>query len=579
MLLQLRVPGGEMLPHFAVLLFFVMGPSLDLNAKTPDLDHQKNIEFQEKCERVREYNVSGRYDVDCFHNYHHYNSKGHEEHYSFFRAKYYGEVRLGSFNLWHPGTSKSGLKDYKLLAKVVDQWDVLSAQELLPVVGEDLRHNQDIQDFIDRGPKLLKELRRDLSSSTGSERRELKKRIELLKKDLKLAPKLFRGPGYLKLLEELRKVDPSWALILAPRGEAAESFHVQELTGFYYRSSRVRPVVNKHCQDFPARELNGKAYACIPNFYRDFMGKNVAKAFSRRPFMASFRSAQFDFSLLSSHVIFTSPGVDDEQMETIMRTAFDRPTYENLGEGFNLGTYARFAEIKLTLDFMQKYNDRYRDSNLIFAGDMNVEASNSYWPEILKSLSGAELFIDEPTSMSQQRYRSDDEPTLGMASNYDHFIFSPKATPQCDGEAATTFNFYTSWLAEWIDEHYIIRNERLKNVPGPDKDDDSYFDGQEPDFEDTIQDFDFSSYDEYDLRPGARAKIQQKIEGYTKRLKQRLTIRDDKVVWDDRRFEQRLQIYQNRIFFDQLENRTYYRIFFELLSDHFPISMNCKNTK
>jgi hypothetical protein len=406
----------------------------------------------------------------------------------------------------------------------------------------------------------------------------LRKRIKKLEHDISFAPKLYRSPGYLKLLDELRKIDPSWALVLAPRGEAAESFHVQELTGFYYRSSRVEPALNRHCQDYPERTHNGKAFACIPNFYKDFMGKDVAHAFSRRPFMVSFRSADFDFTLLSSHVIFTSPREEDE-MGAIMRAAFERPTYENLGEGFNLETYARFAEIKLTLDFMQQYNRRYNNSNLIFAGDMNIESSNSFWPNILESLEGGELFIEEMTSMSQLRFRSNDEPTQGLASNYDHFIFSPKLTPECDGKGAKAFNFYTSWVADWIDKHYIIRQERFENVPGPDKEDDFIYDGLEPDFDDIVQSLDLSMLDEYELRAEAQGKIRGKLSAYTDVLRARLSIHDNQIVWDDNRFEQRLKIFQKRIFFDQLENRTYYRIFFELLSDHFPVAMNCRNNK
>lgn len=544
-----------MLLRFSLVCVLVLG-GLSVKAKTPELDHQKNREFRQKCERVRDFNVQGRFEVECFHNYHHYNAEAFEQRYSSFEAYSHGEVRIGSFNLWHPGTSKSGFKDYRLVAQVVDQWDVVAAQELLPVVGEDLRHNEDVTDFLEKAPRLLRTLQRDLSVSRGEQKRKLVKRIEKLESDLELAPKLYRGPGYLKLLKELRKRDPSWSLILAPRGEAAESFHVQELTGFYYRSSRVRPVVNKHCQEYPEKKRNGQPYACIPNFYEGFMGQNAAQAFSRRPFMASFQSAKFDFTLLSSHVIFTSPR-DEEKMATIMKTAFQKPAYEDLGYGFNLQTYARFAEIKLTLDFMERYNQRYDDSNLIFAGDMNIESSNSFWPEILKSLDGGELFIEEMTSMSQIRFRSDDVPTLGLASNYDHFIFSPKLTPECDGEKAQAFNFYTSWVADWIDEEYIIRRERFKSK---------------------AEALDFSAYDQYELRPGAQGKIQKKVANYKELLKKRLAIRDDLIVWDDHRFEQRVQVYQNRIFFDQLEDRTYYRIFFELLSDHLPISMNCETS-
>ena len=219
---------------------------------------------------------------------------------------------------------------------------------------------------------------------------------------------------------------------------------------------------------------------------------------------------------------------------------------------------------------MQQYNRRYSNSNLIFAGDMNIESSNSFWPDIHESLDGGELFIDEMTSMSQLRFRSNDGPTFGLASNYDHFIFSPKLTPQCDGKGAKAFNFYTSWVADWIDEHYMIRQERFENTLGPNKPDKK---------DDFVKSLDLSILDEYELRSGAKGKIRRKLSAYTDILKARLSIHDNQIVWDDNRFEQRLQIYQKRIFFDQLENRTYYRIFFELLSDHFPVAMNCQNNK
>jgi len=47
------------------------------------------------------------------------------------------------------------------------------------------------------------------------------------------------APGYVKVLKELMKLDPSWALILAPI-EAGEGTHT-ELGGFFFRATKVQP--------------------------------------------------------------------------------------------------------------------------------------------------------------------------------------------------------------------------------------------------------------------------------------------------------------------------------------------------
>lgn len=570
-----------------VFIFTVLWTSVSL-AKTPVLDHENNITYREACEEVARYSVHNRYQVDCFHNYHHFNSNAHKTHYNVFRARNAGEVRMGSFNLWHPGTSKSGYKDYDLVAKIMNQWDVVGAQELLAVVGEDLRHNQAVIDFINKGPSLIQTLETRIQASRNDqERLRLTQELATLRDDLKRAPEIYRSPGYLKILDALRKLDPSWALVLTPRGEAAEAFHVHELVGFYYRSSRVRPIVNEHCQEFKERERNGTPYACIPNFYQSFMGRNTAHAFSRRPFLASFESANFQFSLLSSHVIFTSPR-DPEKIKDIMMAAFERPDYEDLGSGFNLTTYARFAEIKLTLEFMGNFAKRYRNPNVIFMGDMNIESSNSFWPQVLKEFEGGKVFVDEPTSLTQLRYRAGGIPSHGVTSNYDHFLFSPKLTPQCVNKAgqsnARAFNYYKSWVHDYVAKNYLVRWEpksdsQIDNYVETSKSDDELgpiLDEDDPIYGSSAIVDDFVSQN-YELRPGAENIIGPKMRAHQEELRQRMTIRQNRIVWDDARFEQRLATYKSRIFLDQLNDRTYYRIYYELISDHFPIEMSCSN--
>lgn len=555
-------------------------------SKTPALDHEYNVTYRQACEEIRTFTVGNQYKVDCFHNYHHYNSQASQAYYSEVRARNAGKVKMGSFNLWHPGTSKSGFKDYDLVAKVMNQWDIVAAQELLPIVGEDLRLNQLVLDFLQKGPALVEDKKQKiLASRNVQERERLEEELVQLELDLKEAPNLYRSPGYLKILESLRKLDPSWALMLSPRGEAAEAFHVHEVVGYFYRASNVKPVVNSHCREYKEQSRNGVPYACIPNFYQNFMGRNTAPAFSRRPFMASFQSGRFDFTLLSSHVIFTSPRVP-EKVQEIMRIAFDKPDYEDLGAGFNLATYARFAEVKLTLEFMQNFANKYKNSNIIYMGDMNLESNNSFWPEVLKEFDGGQVFVDEATSMTQIRFRSGGIPSNGVTSNYDHFLFSPKLTPQCvnkQGKSdAKAFNFYESWVRDYIEKEYMIRLDLPESIGLTNYVNRRKFenDEMEPIFNDDpgygsmpIAD-DFVTQ-HYEIRPGSGEKISKKMREHVAFLEQRRTIRYNKIVWDDSRFEQRLVTYKSRIFLDQLNDRTYYRIYYELISDHFPISMSC----
>lgn len=559
-------------------------------SKTPTLDHENNVSYREACEEITAFSVGNKFKVDCFHNYHHYNSEASQKYYSETRARNAGKVKMGSFNLWHPGTSKSGFKDYDLVAKVMNQWDIVAAQELLPIVGEDLRLNQLVLDFIKKGPELLEDKRQKISASRNlQERQRLEQELEDLISDLEQAPTLYRSPGYLKILEALRKLDPSWALMLSSRGEAAEAFHVHELVGYFYRASNVKPTVNTHCKEYKEQMKNGTPYACIPSFYENFMGRDTASVFSRRPFMASFESGSFNFTLLSSHVIFTSPR-QPEKVQEIMRVAFNKPDYEDLGAGFNLATYARFAEVKLTLEFMQKFVNQYKNSNIIYMGDMNLESDNTFWPEVLKEFDGGQVFVDEATSMTQIRFRSGGIPSNGVTSNYDHFLFSPKLTPQCvnkEGQSdAKAFNFYKSWVHDYIEKEYLVRLDLPETIgltnyvnrreleAEEDNDMEPIFGEDDPGYGSMPIADDFVTQ-HYELRPGAEEKISKKMREHVSLLEERKTIRYNKIVWDDSRYEQRLVTYKSRIFLDQLNDRTYYRIYYELISDHFPISMSC----
>ena len=49
---------------------------------------------------------------------------------------------MGSFNVLHPGSKKSRFKDMEIVAKIMDKWDIVAVQELLPLVSIDYKNNR-----------------------------------------------------------------------------------------------------------------------------------------------------------------------------------------------------------------------------------------------------------------------------------------------------------------------------------------------------------------------------------------------------------------------------------------------------
>ena len=201
-------------------------------AVTDKEDFERRVFYKEKCREIKKYSVGSSFSVDCYHNYHHYNSKSYSYNYSSSEARARKQLKIAEYNLWHPGSLRSGFKDIPLVAKIMNRWDVIASNELLPVIGRDEHNNNQVVEYIEDSLKLLSEL----GKTDGNE-----EQITIIKDDLNRVEKLYRAPGYLKILNELRKLDRTWALILAPRGEASSPTHVQEMVGFYYRASVVRP--------------------------------------------------------------------------------------------------------------------------------------------------------------------------------------------------------------------------------------------------------------------------------------------------------------------------------------------------
>ncbi len=545
--------------------------SLSSFSKTVEEDRKYIALFKAECENNKQFLVKNSFEVECLNMYQHYNSQSYQS-YSETLAVKQKKVRIGGFNLWHPGSQNSGYKDYKLVAKIMNEWDVISATELLPLVSLDLKNNKLVLGVLENGPSDLRALKKKLrlANQNGDINlvKGLTKQIKALTTTLKKAPNLYRSPGYLKVLKELRLLDSSWSLLLSPRGDSAKPTNVKELTGFFYRGRIVKPIANEHCQETYKRE-RGKKISCFPNLRKSFMGRETSHVFSRRPLLASFKSGKFDFTLLTSHVVFTSPHPVEhkEDMVRILKASFGVEHYKKLGVGLDSTNYARFAESKIILELISNLKKKYKEKDVVYVGDMNLETDNPFWSDLLKTHGDHQLLIEEKTSLSQAKYNSRGDATKARASNYDHFVIPKNSFSNCqkiNGDYdLRTLRYLKGHVLDYMNETYIVRSKSLK---------DNFLE-EEEDYEVENE----SLIDDYTMTRTGQKKMQKKIKELEIKLNKIYTIKKGVVVKDNAKISLRLNYFKERVFMSQLRNRTFYRVYKEIISDHYPIKMTCSN--
>lgn len=525
----------------------------------PEPDIRNN--YRKECLEISDF-IKSDYSVQCQYNYHHFNATAYKERYDRERAIEQQKVRIAGFNVLHPGMSKTRYKDYDQLARIIDQFDVVGATELLPLVSDDLKNNKLVTRFLKRAPKEILKLREKIKSESDTKKiKELALKLESVESDLSRAKKLYRMPGYLEILHALHRLEngKDWALILSPRGEAARETDVQEMVGFYYRASKVKPKVNQYCRDIRT-EGRGYPIACIPLMGADMLGSDRENIFSRRPFMAEFISGRFSFALLSAHVVFTSPREEDKMRE-ILQSSFGVDHYEQLGPGANAANYARFAEVKSTLDFMRELRKKFNQKDIILVGDMNLESDNPFWQHVLPAMPGAKLYVQEKTTLSDRRYESDGTETNGVSSDYDHFIFDQQETNECadaHGKVnAKAWDIFTGMEAGILRRNYRIREERkyagkyvinrVKYKRAVNRFIKPYKSGEK-------------SFETIGIKTIKVGRKKLKVRG---------------IIQDHDKTAKYIQGFYERVLDSQLEDDSYYRYFSEIISDHKPIYMDC----
>lgn len=538
--------------------------------KTPASDEAKIEEYQAKCDANRTLIVNKEYQVECFSNYNHYFPTTQN-------LKRTSSIKIANYNLLHPGTSKALFKDYALIAKIINQYDVVSALELLATVGRDEQSNKAVLAFIMESPTLVSKLKEQRSKLTEAAKiQQMDMKIKKLLDDTRAAYDLYRAPGYLRVLQELKKLDSSWGLVLSPRGDSALEGSVEELAGYFYRGNTVSLAENPHCKKF-AGEGAGFPAACFITLTQEFMGRDLVEHFARRPFMASFKANATKFSLVTSHVVFTYSG-DEEATKDLLKKTFGVESIKDLGPGINLANFARLAEVKNTLEFMEKYKSTYNDSKIMYMADMNLVSSNVFWPQILKAFPGSELLIKEASTISPTRYLSNGKETNGVANDYDHFVLDKKSFSGCnEGEV---YNYFDKGVNAEIEKKYGIRQEVvglrnksliLRSDPPPSDGDSDILDGDIPPVDDPA-----TVKLDYPLTSNGQSKMDKYVVGFENYLHGLKTVRNNQIVQDEFQIPERLDGLRRRVFLRQLTNPYYYRHMQELLSDHFPVALTCQ---
>lgn len=576
--------------HFLLVFLFIFSTNLfaqneelDLyDASKAELNSLKRIELHQECLNNKKL-LKKKYNIHCEKNYHHYNSSAYTRKYRKDNILNSDKVRIAEFNALHPGMSKTRYKDYKKIAQMLNRFDVVGVTELIPLMASDLMNNEKVVNFLNQTPREIRKIKKDILELKRKQRYRASairaRKIKLLElkyhqltTDAKKAKKLYREPGYLKILTELHKLKngKDWALILSPRGEGADTSYTHELVGYYYRSSIVKPKDNDYCRQI-RKDGRARPLACIVNMDAKDLGEDKEHVFSRRPFLAEFISGRFSFILLTSHVIFDSP--EDEQLkEQIITSSLGRDAYNDFGtrSGLTAKNWARFAEVKVTLEFIQRYLDKYKRDDLIFMGDFNLEAKNPYWEKVLTSWPGSKIYIHEKTSTTTARYVKDAGdiiPTFGLTSNYDHFIFDPKRTKECtqeDGSVdAGAFNFLEGRFASYLNRIYKVRidgdgpryhTDELKYQKLFDRHVEPYLNGQKQFL--TIGKKHVSFVD-------------------AKGRKHKMTSRG--VINDEKELTFHTDNFVRRVMDSQLDDKTYYSFYEQVISDHLPIYLNCSN--
>lgn len=308
-------------------------------------------------------------------------------------------LRIGSFNIIRIGQAQTRFKRNDLVADIINQWDLVNVVEIMTSGKDLIVHNEKI----DR-----------LAESTGTTDRA----------DIETS---YQMPKYLLILQELRKLDPSWSLIMAPAG-TGETTSSYEYSGFFYRNGFVVNGETSFC---------GGKRGCLTPISRE----NYENLVSRSPFVAHFKAGKLKFNAAGLHLRFRAPAEDcataDGEHKKGQKKCVDYSSAEQKLVKDYLEVAGRVKINKEDARYMElavaERELRKSDDPVILMGDFNLEFNERNSKLWNFAVGHGNVFVHEKTSISAQN---------GLANEYDHFVFVPeKNLAKCKPETAKAFDF------------------------------------------------------------------------------------------------------------------------------------------
>ncbi len=313
------------------------------------------------------------------------------------------ELKVGSFNLFHLGDNQAPMKSYAIVASIINQWDLVGGQEMMPLASDIANENRKLGDAIQATPSL----------------------------SFPFEDWSVLAPGYLRVLRELQKLDTSWALILQPTSEGEGG--AGEMAGFYYRSTVVQLKEWDYCSFEKAFDTKSGTQAgnlaCLTQ-----ASEAVAKLTSRLAFAAFFKSENFDFIALTTHNRFRR-SLDPKDLETQKKLICNNHSQPSQCK-IPLDHVGRYYEIQAVAEQIGKMKEDAKDADVIFMGDFNIELDPitvENWKASLRAAPLLRPFQKEPTTVGIKFSK--------MVNSYDHFILDTKWTSECNAEAAKSYDF------------------------------------------------------------------------------------------------------------------------------------------
>lgn len=369
---------------------------------------------------------------------------------SYKRGSKNSNIKIAGFNVYNLGMGQdfsgnklTGLKQNNILAETIAQFDLTGAVELKHLAKEDRLYNQ----------KLLV-LINDLKSGSRDKIKFISRTGDKSEIGLADIQDKLHAPEYLKVLNELIKRDSNYALVLAndlfPRLE--NDLLNNEISGFFYKRNKVNLKPTLYC--------GKKVGACTVKT------EDLPAEMARKPFLATFKAGKMEFTMAAVHFRFRAPTIKVNK-----KPVLDEALYNPMLEVFNFEketgyvynvkikshkkekeeTHSRFAEAKMTIDFLGKQRAAGKIKDAILYGDFNLaapredspaperakdipkqEAFKVAWDKILLGMKGADVYVNTASTVGK----------TGLGSKFDHLVLAKKGKlSKCNVEEAQVFDF------------------------------------------------------------------------------------------------------------------------------------------